>query len=76
MDTIEVIQDVPSDMNCLSLSYSSYKSRHTVKALTDVVPNSALVFKSELLLGSTSGAAIVDHCGVLIQKHFQPGYLI
>ena len=48
MDTIEVIQDVPSDMNCLSLSYSSYKSRHTVKALTDVVPNSALVFKSEL----------------------------
>ena len=74
MDATEVIQDVPSDMNSQSLSYSSYKSRHTVKALTCVAPNGALVFTSELYPGSTSDAAIVDHCGVL--KQLQPGDLV
>lgn len=69
MDATEVIQDVPSDMNCQSLSYSSYKSRHTVKAVTCVAPNGALVFSSELYPGSTSDSAIVDHCGVLNQLH-------
>lgn len=69
MDATEVIQDVPSDMNCRSLSYSSYKSRHTVKAVTCVAPNGALVFSSELYPGSTSDSAIVDHCGVLNQLH-------
>lgn len=67
MDATEIIQDVPSDMNSQSLSYSSYKSRHTVKAVTCVSPNSALVFSSDLYPGSTSDAAIVDHCGVLQQ---------
>eukprot|EP00105_Crassostrea_gigas_P022642 XP_011442233.2 PREDICTED: uncharacterized protein LOC105338705 [Crassostrea gigas] len=69
MDATEVIQDVPSDMNCQSLSYSSFKSRHTVKAVTCVAPNGALVFSSELYPGSTSDSAIVDHCGVLNQLH-------
>lgn len=67
MDATEIIQDVPSDMNSQSLSYSSYKSRHTVKAVTCVSPNGALVFSSDLYPGSTSDAAIVDHCGVLQQ---------
>jgi hypothetical protein len=74
MDATEVIQDVPSDMNSQSLSYSSYKSRHTVKAVTCVSPNGALVYSSELYPGSTSDAAIVDHCGVL--KQLQAGDLI
>ena len=29
MDATEIVQDVPSDMNCQSLSYSNYKSGHT-----------------------------------------------
>ncbi|XP_052809243.1 uncharacterized protein LOC128237697 [Mya arenaria] len=74
IDATEIIQDVPSDMNSQSLSYSSYKSRHTVKAVTCVAPNGALVYSSDLYPGSTSDAAIVEHCHVLDQ--LQPGDLI
>lgn len=56
------------------LSYSNYKSRHTAKAVTCVAPNGALVYCSELYPGSTSDAAIVDHCGVL--DMLKPGDMI
>jgi hypothetical protein len=74
MDATEVTQDVPSDMNCQSLAYSSYKSRHTVKAVTCVAPNGALVFSSDLYPGSTSDAAIVEHSCLLDQ--LQPGDMV
>lgn len=74
MDATEITQDVPSNMNSQSLSYSNYKSRHTVKAVTCVAPNGALVYCSELYPGSTSDAAIVDHCGIL--DMLKPGDMI
>ncbi|XP_061174797.1 uncharacterized protein LOC133183938 [Saccostrea echinata] len=74
MDATEVTQDIPTDMNSQSLAYSNYKSRHTVKALTCVAPNAALVFCSDLYPGSTSDAAIVDHCGIL--EKLQAGDMI
>ncbi|XP_061170365.1 uncharacterized protein LOC133179685 [Saccostrea echinata] len=74
MDATEITQDIPSNMNSQSLTYSNYKSRHTVKAVTCVAPNGALVFTSDLYPGSTSDAAIVEHCKVLDQ--IQPGDLI
>lgn len=74
MDATEITQDVPSNMNSQSLSYSNYKSRHTAKAVTCVAPNGALVYCSELYPGSTSDAAIVDHCGVL--DMLKPGDMI
>jgi len=74
MDATEVTQDVPSNMNCQSLAYSSYKSRHTVKAVTCVAPNGALVFSSDLYPGSTSDAAIVEHSCLLDQ--LQPGDMV
>lgn len=74
MDCTEVTQDIPSDLNVQTVSYSSYKSRHTHKALTCVAPNGALVFVSDLYPGSTSDAAIVEHCQILSQ--FVPGDLI
>ncbi|XP_062573467.1 uncharacterized protein LOC134235352 [Saccostrea cucullata] len=74
MDATEVTQDVPSDLNSQSLSFSNYKSRHTVKAVTCVAPNGALVYCSDLYPGSTSDAAIVDHCNVL--NMLQPGDMI
>lgn len=67
MDATEVTQDVPSNMNKQSLTYSNYKSRHNVKAVTCVAPNGALVFTYDLYPGSTSEAAIVEHCGILDQ---------
>lgn len=74
IDATEIIQDVPSDMNCQAFSYSNYKSRHTVKAVTCVAPNASLVYCSDLYPGSTSDSAIVEHCKVLDQ--LQPGDLI
>lgn len=76
MDATEVTctQDVPFNMNKQSLTYSNYKSRHTVKAVTCIAPNGALVFTSDLYPGSTSEAAIVEHCGILDQ--LQPGDLV
>jgi len=74
IDATEIIQDVPSDMNCQALSYSNYKSRHTVKAVTCVAPNASLVYCSDLYPGSTSDSAIVEHCKVVDQ--LQPSDLI
>ncbi|XP_052216971.1 uncharacterized protein LOC127834893 [Dreissena polymorpha] len=74
MDATEIVQDVPCNMNHQTLSYSNYKSRHTVKAVTCVAPNGALVFCSDLYPGSTSDAAIVDHSKILEQ--LKPGHLI
>lgn len=65
MDATEITQDVPRSMNAQALCYSNYKSRHTVKAVTCVAPNGALVFTSDLYPGSTSDVAIVEHCKVL-----------
>ena len=74
MDATEITQDVPSDLNSQSASYSSYKSRHTVKAVTCVAPNGAVVYISELYPGSTSDIAIVEHSKLL--ENFQDGDLI
>ena len=74
MDATEITQDVPGNLNEQALAYSNYKGRHTVKAVTCVAPNAALVYTSDLYPGSTSDAAIVDHCDLLNQ--FVPGDLI
>lgn len=74
MDATEITQDIPSGLNDQSDSYSRYKSRHTVKAVTCVSPNGAIVFCSLLYPGSTSDVAIVDHSDVLEQ--FTAGDLI
>ena len=74
MDAIEILQDIPSDLDKQSVSYSRYKSRHTLKGVTCVAPNGALVYSSDLYPGSTSDVAIVDHCKVL--DELEPGDLI
>ena len=52
MDCTEVTQDIPADMSKQCLAHSHYKSRHTVKALTCVAPNGALVYCCDLYPGS------------------------
>lgn len=74
MDAVEITQDIPTDLNAQSVSYSNYKSRHTVKAITCVAPNGAIIYASKLYPGSTSDVAIVKHSEVL--KCFNPGDLI
>ena len=64
MDATELTQDIPTQLNKQALAYSSYKSRHTVKSVTCVAPNSALVFATDLYPGSTSDTAIVKHSGL------------
>ena len=61
IDCTEITQDVPSYFKSESDSYSNYKSRHTMKALTDVAPNGSCVFVLSLYPGSVSDANIVQH---------------
>ncbi|XP_033744337.1 uncharacterized protein LOC117330224 [Pecten maximus] len=75
IDATEVTQDVPGqDMKAQSQTYSSYKNRHTVKSVTGVAPNRAVVYVSKLYPGSTSDVAIVEHSNMLAQ--LSPGDLI
>lgn len=74
IDCTEITQDVPSDFNRQSASYSNYKSRHTVKALTAVAPNGSCVYVSPLYPGSVSDANIVKHSHFL--ENLVPGDLI
>ena len=74
IDATEITQDVPQDLNAQSASYSSYKSRHTVKSVTAVAPNATLVYASPLYPGSASDNAITNHCGIL--DKLAPGDMI
>jgi len=65
MDATEITVDIPVDMNKQAACYSNYKSRHTVKVLTCVAPNAAIVYCSHAYPGSTSDVAIVQHCGII-----------
>jgi hypothetical protein len=74
IDAVEITQDIPSELNSQARAYSTYKSRHTVKAVTAVAPNGALTYSSKLYPGSTSDVAIVRHSGIL--NKFEAGDLI
>ena len=74
IDCTETTQDIPQALDKQRVSYSNYKSRHTVKALTCVAPNAAITFCSDLYPGSTSDVAIVEHCKILDQV--KPGDLL
>ena len=43
MDATEITMDIPPGMDKKAQSYSSYKSRHTVKSVLSVAPNAAVV---------------------------------
>ncbi len=62
MDATEITVDIPQDLDKQAACYSSYKSRHTVKAVTCVAPNGTIVYSSMLYPGSLSDIAIVKHC--------------
>jgi len=74
IDAVEITQDIPRKMDDQARTYSSYKSRHTVKAVTAVAPNGALTYSSLLYPGSTSDVAIVRHSKML--EMFVAGDLI
>nr|XP_022297875.1 uncharacterized protein LOC111107145 [Crassostrea virginica] len=61
MDAIETTQDIPGHLDTQAMAYSSYKSQHTVKAVTCIAPNGAITYCSPLYPGSTSDVAIVRH---------------
>ena len=74
IDAIEITQDVPNNLNVQAQAYSNYKSRHTVKAVTAVAPNGAMVYSTKLYPGCVSDCEIVRHSGLL--NSFEPGDLI
>ena len=75
IDATEITQDVPGqDMAAQSQTYISNKNRHTVKSVTGVAPNGAVVYVSDLYPGNSSDVAIVEHSKMLSQM--KPGDLI
>jgi len=74
VDAVEISQDIPHGLDSQARTYSSYKSRHTVKAVTAVAPNGTITYCSTLYPGSTSDVAIIRHCKIL--QKFVPGDVI
>jgi len=65
-DCTEIAIEVPrQDMTANRMTYSSYKSKNTFKALISVSPNGAIVFCSDLFTGNTSDKEIVVQSGIL-----------
>jgi len=65
-DCTEIAIEVPrQDLTANRMTYSSYKSKNTFKALISVSPNGAIVFRSDLFTGNTSDKQIVIQSGVL-----------
>ena len=69
---IEVV--TPKRMDLQRLTYSSYRSMNSFKALVGVAPNGVITYVSKLYAGSTSDKGIVQKCGIL--NHFVAGDLI
>ena len=69
---IEVV--TPKQMDLQRLTYSTYRSMNSFKALVGVAPNGVITFISKLYVGSTSDKHIVQKCGIL--NHFVAGDLI
>lgn len=75
LDCTEIECDVTrQDMAEQRQSFSNYKQRNTFKALVGVAPNGAVVFVSDLFLGSASDKEITSRSGLLEQ--LKPGDLI
>jgi hypothetical protein len=65
-DCTEVGIEVPrNNLTAQRMTYSSYKSKNTFKALISISPNGAIVYCSELYTGNTSDKEIVRRCGIL-----------
>nr|XP_042902788.1 uncharacterized protein LOC107444196 [Parasteatoda tepidariorum] len=64
----------PKKMSHQRLFYSSYKHRHTMKALIGVAPNGVITYTSEMYPGSTSDKELFKNCNV--NNVFQPGDLV
>ena len=67
MDATEISVDVPNNLTMQGLMYSSYKSKHTLKAVISIAPNGSIVHCTNLYPGSTSDVAIVEHSKILDQ---------
>lgn len=65
-DCTEIGIEVPrQNLTANRMTYSSYKSKNTFKALISVAPNGSIVYCSELFSGNTSDKEIVSRCGIL-----------
>ena len=70
MDATEITQDVPGNLNEQALAYSNYKGRHTVKAVTCVAPNAALVYTSDLY----PAMELLQSCALPRTSPWVPGF--
>ena len=65
LDCTEMECERPSDLELQAATYSSYKSRNTVKGLVGMAPNGIPTFISDLMEGSVSDNEITVQSGLL-----------
>ncbi len=63
--------EIPSDPSARVLTYSSYKSRHTLKVLVSIVPSGEITFISKAYGGRATDTEIVVSSGFL--QHIEEG---
>lgn len=68
LDCTDIKVTTPIRMDLQRLTYSTYRSMNSFKALVGVAPNGVITFISKLYAGSTSNKSIVQKSGIL--SHF------
>ncbi|XP_071039998.1 uncharacterized protein [Parasteatoda tepidariorum] len=74
LTTLILCSKTQKKMSHQRLFYSSYKHRHTMKALIGVAPNGVITYTIEMYPGSTSDKELSKNCNV--NNAFQPGDLV
>ena len=69
VDCTEFEMERPSALDSQSASYSSYKSRTTMKSMLGITPSGVLCFVSDLFPGSTSDKEITVLSGFLEKRN-------
>ena len=67
IDASEIFLETPSDLVLQSSTWSNYKQHNTAKYLIGVTPNGAILFVSQVFVGSIS-APQLTHCSGLLSK--------
>ncbi len=65
IDATEIFIQMPTSPDAQQLTYSSYKSNNTLKAIIGITPSDAILFVSQLFGGSTSERELTIRSGLL-----------
>jgi hypothetical protein len=65
IDCTELFTEMPSEPQCQSTTFSTYKHHNTAKGLIGISPRGDIIFVSEFYAGNTTNQQITRDCGIL-----------